>query len=124
MKSSASVSPTTVTHPRINPKWAWHYAALVDLRQELLHAQAEHKKAATEQAESGGIDTAESAQDESEHAVVLAELLSESERLGEIDAALERMRAGSYGICERTGKPISAARLRAIPWTRYALPSH
>lgn len=121
MKSSAFVPPTPATLHRINPKWAWHYTALVELRQNLLHARSEHKQTATSQTEIGGIDAAEAAQDESEHAVVLAELLVESERLSEIDAALERLRAGTYGICERTGKPIPAARLRAIPWTRYAM---
>jgi len=39
--------------------------------------------------------------------------------LAEIDAALERMDAGTYGICEDTGEPIPLARLRAIPWARY-----
>ena len=36
--------------------------------------------------------------------------------LRDIDHALERIEEGSYGICEVTGKPIPAARLRAIPW--------
>lgn len=123
MKPSLRVSPITASLLRIDPKWAWHQAALLDLREELMQAQAEHKQAATSQTETGGIDVAEAAGDESEHAVVLAELLAESERLGEIDAALERLRVGTYGLCERTGNPISAARLRAIPWTRYALPN-
>jgi len=33
-----------------------------------------------------------------------------------IDQALLRIKAGTYGICERTGKPIPKARLKAIPW--------
>jgi len=47
--------------------------------------------------------------------------LIEGERaiLREIDAALDRIRAGTYGICEATGKPIGRARLRAKPWARY-----
>lgn len=122
MKSHEPISPITTSLLQINPKWAWHQAALLDLREELLQAQSEHKQAATSQTETGGIDYAEAARDESEHAIVLAELLAESERLSEIDAALERMRMGTFGICERTGKPISAVRLRAIPWTRYAVP--
>ncbi len=31
--------------------------------------------------------------------------------------ALERMDAGTYGICERCGRPIPEARLEAIPYT-------
>ncbi len=47
--------------------------------------------------------------------------LLEGERavLNEIDDALERMRAGTYGVCMATGKPIGKARLRAKPWAKY-----
>lgn len=43
--------------------------------------------------------------------------LSEAARreLAEIDAALERIAAGSYGVCERCGVPIPAGRLMARP---------
>ena len=34
----------------------------------------------------------------------------------EIDAALARLEAGTYGICLASGKPIPKERLRAIPW--------
>lgn len=40
------------------------------------------------------------------------------EHLGEIDAALARLDAGDYGICERCGRPISAGRLEARPTAR------
>jgi DnaK suppressor protein len=35
--------------------------------------------------------------------------------IGQIDRALERIDEGSYGSCERCGKPIDAARLKALP---------
>jgi RNA polymerase-binding transcription factor DksA len=49
--------------------------------------------------------------------------LEESARdtVAEIDAALLRIEAGTYGICEGCGKPIGAARLSAIPWTRLCI---
>ena len=34
----------------------------------------------------------------------------------EIDAALERLDAGTYGICRVSGEPIPEERLEAIPW--------
>jgi DnaK suppressor protein len=40
----------------------------------------------------------------------------ESRELAQIENALERMRAGTYGICEVTGKPIPLARLQALPY--------
>ncbi len=47
--------------------------------------------------------------------------LIESERaiLGEIDEALKRITAGTYGVCAATGRPIGKTRLRAQPWTKY-----
>jgi RNA polymerase-binding protein DksA len=36
--------------------------------------------------------------------------------LAAIDAALERIEAGTYGTCERCGKPIGEERLEAIPY--------
>jgi RNA polymerase-binding protein DksA len=41
--------------------------------------------------------------------------------LREINTALQKLRDGSYGICEGTGKPISRARLEAQPWARYSI---
>ncbi|MBM3610782.1 MAG: RNA polymerase-binding protein DksA [Alphaproteobacteria bacterium] len=35
--------------------------------------------------------------------------------LSKIDAALERIKNGTYGYCEETGEPISLARLEARP---------
>jgi RNA polymerase-binding transcription factor DksA len=38
--------------------------------------------------------------------------------LAEIDAALARLDAGTYGICEACGRPIEPERLEAIPYAR------
>jgi len=45
----------------------------------------------------------------------LAEI--ESRELVQIEKALERMRNGTYGICELTGRSIPLARLQALPYT-------
>ena len=34
----------------------------------------------------------------------------------EIDRALAKMDAGTYGVCERCGNPIPKARLKALPY--------
>lgn len=46
---------------------------------------------------------------------------NQHETLKEIDAALERLRQGTFGICEATHKPIAKARLKVKPWARYTL---
>lgn len=38
--------------------------------------------------------------------------------IAEVDAALERVEAGTYGIDEETGEPIDPARLQAVPAAR------
>ena len=49
----------------------------------------------------------------------LAALRSRAEhQLHELDAALERLRAGRYGRCESCGEAIGDARLEALPATR------
>ena len=38
------------------------------------------------------------------------------DRLGAIEQALERMKAGTYGVSQRSGEPIPFARLELVPW--------
>ena len=46
-------------------------------------------------------------------------LVGQAQRqLDEIDAALERVRAGQYGVCESCGRPIAPGRLEARPVAR------
>jgi DnaK suppressor protein len=41
--------------------------------------------------------------------------------LAEVDAALERMRTRSYGICERCAERITLERLEILPMSRYCM---
>ena len=41
--------------------------------------------------------------------------------LDDVNAALQRIEDGTYGICDVCGKPIGAERLEAIPWTRLCI---
>jgi RNA polymerase-binding protein DksA len=45
----------------------------------------------------------------------------ERHEVEEIDAAFTRLRAGTYGVCERCGGSIPLPRLRAIAATRHCL---
>ena len=38
------------------------------------------------------------------------------QHLAQVDAALVRLDAGTYGSCANCGRPIAAERLEAIPW--------
>ena len=41
--------------------------------------------------------------------------------LAEIEDALKRIEAGTYGVCVNCGKPIAEERLAAIPWATYCI---
>lgn len=43
---------------------------------------------------------------------------TERERLAEVEAALDRLTAGRYGLCEHCGGTIRRERLEALPWAR------
>jgi DnaK suppressor protein len=43
------------------------------------------------------------------------------ENLQDIDAALGKMEQGTYGLCESCGRPISDARLEAMPAARLCI---
>lgn len=41
--------------------------------------------------------------------------------LKEIEAALDRLDAGDYGVCLSCGEPVDPRRLLAIPWAAYCI---
>jgi len=98
-------------------KWRWHYQALLTLRERLLNHRADLAAQAAANAEP--LDMAELAAEDFEHDVALGQLSGEQDVLYEIQLALNRVRDGTYGLCEVTGQPISKPRLRAVPWTRF-----
>jgi DnaK suppressor protein len=53
-----------------------------------------------------------------ERAQVQALLDAARHEIAEVDAALARVGAGTYGVCERCGDPIGAERLEARPVAR------
>lgn len=60
-------------------------------------------------------DMAELQTDNANDQAILQRLVAE---LAEIDAALGRIQAGTYGVCEKTGSPIPVERLLANPSAR------
>lgn len=107
----------------IPEKWSWHHRALSRLRDTLRKERDERSLAAREPAERGGADVIDVANDACELESLLALVAQEQTELAEVDAALARIRAGTYGVCELTGEPIDRERLRAVPWTRFSRPA-
>ena len=59
--------------------------------------------------------------DNYEHEFTLGLLESERSLLVEIEQAVQRIEANTYGICMGTGEPISLPRLKARPWAKYGI---
>lgn len=97
--------------------------AILKLRQVLIKRRDALRKALAgdlsslkELREQSGGDLVDAALDSAQDEISsqLAEV--ESRELTQIENALERMRNGTYGLCEVTGKPIPLARLQALPY--------
>jgi DnaK suppressor protein len=63
------------------------------------------------------MDAAELAREQGNGAIFLSRA---RDHLREIEAALGKIGAGTYGLSEKTGAPIGFPRLQAVPWARFA----
>lgn len=105
---------------KVPAKWAQQYKQLLALRARVELERSGHAIAAQQPLEAFSMDMADAASDEFDHVLSLSALSAEQDALYEIDEALRRIVAGTYGICQLTGKPIPRKRLEALPWTRFA----
>lgn len=118
-------SPTTLEETSIPQKWKKYYKLLIELRQELSeeislhtldtlqHHSDDHAGDRTLEADAGS--------DAYDRDFALSLVSSEQEALNEIEDALLRIKQGTYGVCEVTGKPIRKERLTAVPFTRFSV---
>ena len=73
-------------------------------------------------ADGAGGHAADVATDLFEHELAIGLSHKVREQLGEVNAALARIGAGTYGVCEDCHEKIDAERLRALPRARRCLP--
>lgn len=110
---------TPSTTREVPARWRWHYRALLALQNRLLQEAGALRAAGGEALEPHSLSEADSATDEFDRDLALGELSAETDALYEVNEALRRLVEGGYGVCEESGRPIPAARLRAIPWARF-----
>jgi RNA polymerase-binding transcription factor DksA len=92
----------------------------MELRVHILNRQGGLAREALDQQPAFSSHMADAGTDTFDRDFALGMLSTEQDALYEIDEAINRIRNGNYGKCELTGKPIEAARLEAIPWTRFS----
>jgi DnaK suppressor protein len=103
----------------LHRKWTEHHQSLTRLRERFAGDVRNRSENARIPLSISDEHMADGATDSYERDWALAMASSDQDALYEIDEALNRIANGTYGICELTGRPIEAARLRSIPWTRF-----
>ncbi|OYV01160.1 MAG: molecular chaperone DnaK [Burkholderiales bacterium PBB5] len=76
------------------------------------HSRAEHARELLQQ------DANDAAQHDAERELDLARTDRDAVALADVEAALQRLAQGSYGLCGDCGDPIAAARLALAPTAR------
>ena len=120
--------PNEVDEEKVPEKFRRFYKVLIDLRRHLteglnLHTEETLKRSSKDDSgdlSSYGQHMADAGTDTFDRDFALSLVSSEQEALTEIDSAIKRIHAGTYGVCEVTGKPIAKERLMAVPFTRYS----
>jgi RNA polymerase-binding transcription factor DksA len=105
---------------RIKPKWQKFYDRLIDLRERFSNRRSGLANDALSEQPTFSTHMADAGTDTYDRDLALGLLSSEQDAIYQIDQAIDRIRSGSYGVCELTHKPIESARLEAVPWTRFS----
>lgn len=116
------LAPNGTAADSIDPRFQKHFERLTQMRDELARRRSAQVEAAGSFSEAPNFanNLADRGSDEYDMEAALSLISTDQNALYEIDQAIQRIRDGSYGICEATGKPIPEERLEAIPWARFA----
>ncbi|MBO6102250.1 MAG: TraR/DksA C4-type zinc finger protein [Opitutales bacterium] len=106
-------------------KWKKYYRLLIEMRarfegspSEKIESVSANNGGLSHENSTQGMDAADIGSKSFERDMAFSLLSSEQNIISEVNAALERIRNGTYGRCEITGKPIPESRLMAIPFAR------
>ena len=91
---------------------------LVARKEQILKTLNEEVKEGKESALDEGMDTYDLASEERSREINLILSDRDREKLQAVEDAIERLDAGSYGICEACEEEIAPERLEALPFTR------
>ena len=112
---------------KLNPFMKKQQDRLLQLRDGMLDSMMGvakdnlRSRAEGSEASAFGMHQADAGSDAYDRDFALSLLSQEQDALYEIDEALKRVEAGTYGVCEMSGKAIPHARLEAIPFARYTV---
>jgi RNA polymerase-binding transcription factor DksA len=122
-------SSENILEKDIPAKWKKYYKLLLELRDHIKEELALHTSETLKQSSkdnsgdlSGyGSHQADVGTETFDRDFALGILSNEQDALNEIEEAIYRIKNGTYGVCEETGKPINKQRLSVVPFTRFSL---
>ena len=114
---------------KIPEKLRRYHKLLTDMRLALERGLAIHTEEALKKSgkdDAGDLSgysqhMADAGTDTADRDFALSLISNEQQTIKEIDDAIERIKQGTYGTCEVTGRPIPHARLMSVPFTRYTV---
>ncbi len=130
-KPVATQRPTTRPDPKkpvkLTPFLKQQRERLMALRDSILDSMAGVAKDTLRSRPEGseasafGMHQADAGSDAYDKDFALSLLSQEQDALYEIEEAIKRVDAGTYGVCEMSGKPIPHPRLEALPFARFTV---
>ena len=115
---------TSLEDESIPKKWKKYYKLLLNLRQHVSDELDLHTSDTLQHASRDEGDRkleSDAGTDAFDRDFALSLVSSEQEALNEVEEAILRIKQGTYGVCEVTGKTISKDRLAAVPFARYSI---
>jgi len=115
---------TSLEDESIPKKWKKYYKLLLDLRQHVSDELDLHTSDTLQHAPRDEGDRkleSDAGTDAFDRDFALSLVSNEQEALNEVEEAILRIKQGTYGVCEVTGKTISKERLAAVPFARYSI---
>lgn len=117
-KSAHVAPPSASSHRTAAGEWNWHYRTLVALRDHLLGCSGDREREPIQAMEPPSLHAEDFAADVYDRKLAAALPTNLAVALREVQDALARIKDGTYGRCENTGRRIPAALLQARPWRR------
>src|SRR5246500_4963705 len=127
MESPAVLLGLNHREKRLDPFIRKQKEKLLQLRDAMVDSMAGvaqgtlRSRAEGSEASAFGMHQADAGSDAYDRDFALSLLSQEQDALYEIEEALKRVDAGTYGVCEMSGKAIPHARLEAIPFARFTV---
>lgn len=110
---------------KVPKQWLPYYTSLMSLRAALKGSLGERSSetigASARESGELSINSSDAGTDTFDRDLAISMVANDQEALEEIEDAIDRIFAGTYGICLETNKPINKNRLKAVPFTRFSV---